>query len=201
MGGDGIETLRSGKTYTVDLKYHIKEIDGKEANDTKAVWKIKRITITPKQVLPTIQQVNEKKTLYVGSADDGFWIGAGKTTCQTAVMCNCADPDDDEIDTYGKKEYTKIDDSASTQIRRAFKVTEVLQYTEDDEPYYLTDSNGNYIYDKNKDKIPCGWIYVQMVEPAVLVKGKTYTVPVEIRYENQDANTKGNVVNFKVTIK
>lgn len=201
MGGDGIEPLRSGKTYTVDLKYHIKEIDGKEANDTNAVWKIKRITITPKQVLPTIQQVNEKKTLYVGSADDGFWIGAGKTTCQTAVMCNCADPDDDEIDTYGKKEYTKIDDSASTQIRRAFKVTEVLQYTEDDEPYYLTDSNGNYIYDKNKDKIPCGWIYVQMVEPAVLVKGKTYTVPVEIRYENQDANTKGNVVNFKVTIK
>lgn len=209
LGGDGIEPIRSGKTYTVDLKYHIKEIDGKEASDPAAVWKIKRITFTPQQVLPTIQQIGEKKIMYVGSSDNEFEFQVGKTTCQTAVMCNCADPDDDEIDTYGKTEYTKIADSASTEIRRAFKVAEVMQYqTEDgekgdegDEPYYLIDANNNYIRDKNKDRVPGAKISVKLVEPAILVKGKTYTVPVEIRYENQDANTKGNVVNFKVTIK
>jgi hypothetical protein len=200
MGGDGIEPIQTGKTYTVDLKYHIKERDGKEATDANAKWGIHRITITPKQVLPVIQQVGDKKTMYVGSSDNLFHFEAGLTTCQSAVVCNCADPDDEDIDTYGKTEYTKIADSASTEIRRAFKVISVQQFDDDDDQIFLTDSNGNYILDKNKDKIPCAWVYVQLVEPSILVGGKTYTVPIEIRYENQDKYTKGNIVNFKVTI-
>lgn len=198
-GGDDIDPLQTDKTYRLDLKYHIKERDGKEAGAEGATWEYKRIEITPKQVLPELKQINEKKTMYVGGPDDTFWVEVGKTTCQTAVLCNCADPDDD-INTYKMTEYTKISDSASADIRRAFKIIEVRQYDEDDNPIFMTDTNGNYVLDKNKDKIPCAWICVQLVEPSILVNGKTYTIPIEVRYENQDKYTKGNIVNFKVTI-
>ena len=199
MGGDDIAPLQTDKAYTVDLEYHIKERDGKDATAEGASWDYQRVTITPKQVLPVLKQINEKKTMYAGSADDTFWVEVGKTTCQTAVFCNCADPDED-IDTYKHTEYTKIYDGASADIRRAFKIVEVRQYDDDDNPIFMTDANENPVLDKNKDKIPCAWIQVQLVEPSILVNGKTYTIPIEVRYENQDKYTKGNIVNFKVTI-
>lgn len=195
-GGDGIEALQSGKTYEVDMKYHIKERDGKEATDAGATWGTLRVKITPKQTFPSLKQVGTAEKLYIGSTNKFFTFSVGKTTCQTAVFADAPV----NIDTYGKTDYIKIADSASADIRRAFRVIDVTTKDGNDKTLFLTDQNGDYILDSSKNKIACANITVQMVQPSILVGGKTYTVPIEIRYKNQDKNTKGTIVNYKVTI-
>ena len=197
MGSDDdeIAPIKSGESYLVDVYYHIKEC-GDEWAQTPC-----RIKIVPKQVLPSLKQVVDSKTMYVGDEDRYFEFEVGKTTCQNAVFADA--PPEDVTDTVGVKEYIKIADTAKEDIRRAFRVVEVEKDVELREWNSRTkDFTGASILDKNKDKILGARIKVELVQPSYLVGGKngrSYTIPIEVRYENQDKDTKGTIVNFNVT--
>lgn len=224
--GLDIEPLRNGQPHKLVLYYHIPEMG--DADDDNS-WGTYRMSLTPKQILPALQQVGTESGIYAGKPEEEriFTMQVGKTSCQTAVFCGVkmitedgepADPENPQDtdrptnDTLKETNYVKIADSAPENVRKAFMVTEVQQYKiEDGEivydddgnpiPIFLTDLNGNYILDKAKHKIPCARITVKMVQPSLLVGGKTYTVPIEIRYVNQAKETAGTVVNYKVTVR
>ncbi len=220
MGDDenDIPALENGKDYTLYLYYHIPEkgIEDETAADYYEQIPIK-LKVTPKVVLPKLKQVGESCNMYAGwSAEQRvFTFYVGKTNYHTAVFADAIqedeDPEDpdtyvfDPHDTVGNQKVTKIPDSANAGIRRAFYVKSVEQWetdpvTGEDVPIYMRNINGRYVLDENNRKIPCAKITVALEQPAMLVAGNTYTLPIEIRYENQPDNLKGTIINYKVTV-
>lgn len=198
--GLDIEPLRNGKVHDVYLYYHIIETNS-WCKDPLLM------KLTPRQTLPVLQQNGVQSLIYAGNADYErvFTTQIGKTSAQTAVFCEAANT----TDTLKRTDCVKIADTAPENIRNAFVVTQVQQYEiedgeivlDDDDnpiPIFMTDANGNFILDKAKHKIPCANVTVQLIQPSLLVGGKTYTIPIEVRYVNQAEETKGTIVNYKV---
>lgn len=208
MGSDGIPALENGKTYTLYLYYHIPE------KATAAEYEQTPITlkVTPRVVLPTLKQDSESCNMYAGGsqAQRSFTVCVGKTTYHTAVFADSLQPETpgdpfDPHDTYGNTRVIKIADSASATIRRAFYVESVEQWgvdpeTGDNVPLYMQTINHRDALDSYKHRIPCAYVTVVLDQPAMLNAGTTYTVPIEIRYENQPDNLKGTIINYKVKI-
>ena len=120
----------------------------------------------------------------------------------------------------------RINPAASKSIKEAFSIKAVSKQYVDakDEWYYdettkefkqLTqddvdagktfralklDNAGKPVKDSKGNPIYGFYVTVELVHPGTLAANKTYTVPIEIRYQKQNVNTKGNSLNLSVTL-
>ncbi|MBO4903320.1 MAG: leucine-rich repeat domain-containing protein [Lachnospiraceae bacterium] len=205
-----IEKLRNDAFHHLILYYDIQEIEGPDKSDYQD------LRIVPKQILPVIQTLNTKGTIYEGwrLEDRVVTFDVGLTTAQSAILCPAAGT----TDTMNRKDVVKIPDGAHELFRKSIIVKDVQQFEPlydeqgdpvlDDQtgdpvmvPLFLKDVNGNYILDKNKNKIPAARITLQLVRPSLLVGETNYNVVVELRYEGQAEDTPGNVVKYEMMLK
>ncbi|MCR4740618.1 MAG: leucine-rich repeat domain-containing protein [Lachnospiraceae bacterium] len=206
-GNEKVEPLMNGRAHDLWIYYHIRECDGldnddedeeNDITDNAKGWVAQRVSITPKQVLPTLHQVGTAKTLYAGGNqfERQFTVCLGKTTCQSAAFKGAKN----SHDTFGNLGYIKIADSAPETIRKAFKVTGVLQDDPNGDRVWVRNAYGLIQRDAKGNRIPAAYVTVLLDNPSYLVGGKTYTIPLEIRFAGQADSTKGTIINYNVTL-
>ena len=207
--------LKYGQNYSLRFAFKLDETGNQ-------LFVKEGITVKPVQTFASLSLLDTKVYKYVGEKDQTIKVFVKQNNIPGALVRK----NNLNIDKTGVVAGVRISTKAAANIKEAFSIKNVSdqfvsaegQWLYDDEKKEYRQADGHDVAKgtyrairvdettgmpvKDAKGLPTYGFYVTLSldHPSVLAGNKTYTVPIEIRYEYQNVDTNGNMLNLSTTV-